>query len=187
MVAKQKKRKYCETPTRSERFCLLRHTLLPLTLHWPQKVTGTWICHISPGKGSPTMFMKGRNGRYLENITNCRLMGESTDGMSKCLVHSRSRIHASSLQRNVPIFLEHFPPSCLFFLSRGLLPQKLLSLRTQRGRDLDRTPQAGEVIPRILSEDFLIISHPEYIKTAAEVAAELVFTCMAFTMCQALL
>lgn len=104
-LLKQKERKYCESPTSSERFCLLWHSLLLLTLHSPQKVTVTARCQLSYGKGRPTMFMKGRKRRYwyLENSINYRLMGENTDSTSECLVHSRRQSHASSLQRFVPI------------------------------------------------------------------------------------
>lgn len=104
-LLKQEKRKCCEWPTSSERFCLLWHSLLLLTLHWPQKVTVTGRCQLSYGKGRPTMFLKGRKRQYwyLENSINHRLMGENTDGMSECLVHSRRQSHASSLQGYVPI------------------------------------------------------------------------------------
>lgn len=69
------------------------------------------------GREFPTMSMKGRNRKYLENSTNYRLMGENTDGMSECLVHSRRQPYASSLQRNVPIpWSPSFPAVCSSFI-----------------------------------------------------------------------
>lgn len=106
---------------------------------------------------------------------------EYTDGMSKCLVHSRSQPHASSLQRNVRILWSTSLPAPLFFLSEETPPSEIVKPRDSEGKETGQhSSNCGELLCGWQVRTCIVC--PEHIATAA---AALVFSiCMALTVCQ---